>query len=134
MERNLPKVSCGQARLAEGRNPGGLLLTSIQVSEVRCIQGHSSKKVSRAFVTRTKLAKFLGLSEQSVQASGQLIRGTVSRACERGGQQVSEKGKDKKKKRKKETEEGDGTKMCPNQTRSCSTVLGKDTSGNLRAP
>lgn len=122
MERNvtLSLSRCGQARLAEGR---GSLLLSGSRPPPRCLLGLSSKKVRQASIS-TQLAKFLGPSEYSVQASGQLRRGTVSRTCERGGHQVSERGHDKKKKRKGETEEGDGTKMWQNQTRCCGSGNG----------
>lgn len=124
--KNLSPEGClwpGQAWRGE-EGPGGLLLTSAQVFA----GPHSSKTVRQALVTRPKQARFFGPSKQSVEASGQLTRRTVSRARDRGGHQASERRRDTKKKSKKEREDchgakiGDGAKICQNQTRRCSTV------------
>lgn len=67
---------------------------------------HSRKRGRQALVTKTDQARFLGPSK----TSGQLTRGTISRAHKKGGHQVSEGGRGTKKKNEEETKVGDGVK------------------------
>lgn len=101
---SFPKLAVARKGWVRGGCPGGLLLTSMQMFFFG--GGAQQERGRQGFSNQNRPSQI----PWPFKTSGQLTRGTLSRAYEKEGRQVSERGRDTKKKNQKEREDGDGVK------------------------